>query len=115
MTIHTFIVPGHAHLAFHNGMAFTRKQSKEKPKYTFVKSEYVASEADSTVAHWGPASSQAPRRKAKRSEPVQHGVDWQNLPDGPLLRIFEILNADEEGTADVSLGYRCQRLSEARL
>lgn len=84
-------------------MAFTRQQSKEKAKPTFIKSEYVASEADSTVAHWGPEASQAPKRKNRRTEPfTQGGVDWQNLPDGPLLRIFELLFADLEAKAAVS-------------
>lgn len=84
-------------------MAFTRKQSREKSKYTFVKSEYVPSEADSTVAHWGPATSQAPKRRNRRTEPcTPGGTDWQNLPDGPLWRIFELLFADKEAKADVS-------------
>lgn len=83
-------------------MAFTRRQSREKQKYTFVKSEYAASEADSTVARWGPAASQAPKRRARKTEACnQHGTDWQNLPDGPLLRIFDILFTNKAAAEDV--------------
>jgi hypothetical protein len=71
-------------------MAFTRSKKKQVNR----KSEYKPDEADSTVAGWPSAAPAKPRRNVAPWE-QNNGVDWQEgLPEGPLLRMFEHLHAE---------------------
>eukprot|EP00775_Hariotina_reticulata_P012138 gene12138-12276_t len=79
-------------------MALTRsgRRAERKP---VPKSEYIASEADSTAARW-PSPPPAPKRKCP-FDPVAYvdGVQWQDgLPEGCLSRVFELLLADKNAT-----------------
>jgi hypothetical protein len=76
-------------------MPFTR--SRQAALRGGRRSEAVPDEADSTVAHWA-----MPPRKRRRSDGLTGtcGVDWQSgLPEGPLLRVFELLHAEQANAA----------------
>jgi hypothetical protein len=84
-------------------MALTRsgRRTERRP---IQKSEYIASEADSTAARW-PSPSPVSKRKCI-SDPVVYvdGVQWQDgLPEGCLSRVFELLLADKDATEAVSV------------
>ncbi|WIA40448.1 hypothetical protein OEZ86_013805 [Tetradesmus obliquus] len=71
-------------------MTFTRSKKKQVNR----RSEYKPDEADSTVAGW-PSAAPPKRRRNVAPWEQNNGVDWQDgLPEGPLLRMFEQLLAE---------------------
>jgi hypothetical protein len=80
-------------------MVATRSQAKkadEKLHDAQLKTQAIPGEEDSTVARWPPpAPMNSSKRRGGQRRSNNDVADWADLPESCLLRVFELLNAEE--------------------
>lgn len=85
-------------------MVFTRGQLQKKAEEV-RKTEAIPGEEDSTLARWPAPVLYSKKAKAKgggRAKDVNgnlEAVDWADLPDSCILRVFEVLAAQKASEA----------------
>jgi hypothetical protein len=84
-------------------MVFTRGQLQKKAE-DVRKTEAIPGEEDSTLARWPAPMPYSKKAKAKggRGKDVNgnlEAVDWADLPDSCILRVFEVLAAEKASEA----------------
>ena len=80
-----------------------QQQQQHKPK-----TEAIPGEEDSTMARWPPPPPPAQHRKwrgPRGGRGKNEAVDWAELPDSCVLRVFELLNAEKANQAVSGTGW----------